>query len=105
MCRYIVATLLIALVAAAEPARAGDEVDYSAPYLVVENGELVTKYPEVEHAAGDSTPATVDDSETAVNDGDEPQKNWIIVVVALVVVVAFLFLARRRSTGDTTNTE
>lgn len=31
-------------------AYAGDEVDYSAPYITVENGELVTRYPAKEHA-------------------------------------------------------
>ncbi len=28
---------------------AGDEVDYSAPYITVENGELITRYPSKYH--------------------------------------------------------
>jgi hypothetical protein len=42
-------------------AMAGDEVDYSAPYITLENGELVTKYPAKQHdpnaqIAGDPDP-------------------------------------------------
>lgn len=52
--RCLVGTALAALAAAATPpASAGDEVDYSAPYLTVENGELVTRYPAKEHPAQD----------------------------------------------------
>lgn len=41
---------------------AGDETDYSAPYLTVENGELVTRFPAKEHVQGD-TPALADSGE------------------------------------------
>ncbi len=37
-------------------AHAGDEVDYSAPYITVENGELVTRYPAREHISEDRDP-------------------------------------------------
>ena len=79
---------------------AGDEVDYSAPYLVVENGELVTKYPAKEHEAGDADSAGDPDIESVADDGGEPKKTWIIVAVALAIVIAFLVHARRRSKGD-----
>ena len=50
----LVGTAIAALAAAATPpASAGDEVDYSAPYLTVENGELVTRYPAKEHRPQD----------------------------------------------------
>lgn len=47
--------------------RSGDEVDYSAPYLVVENGELVTRYPAKAHEpdqaiAGEAASADSDDT-------------------------------------------
>ncbi len=59
------------------PLYVGDEVDYSAPYLTVENGELVTKYPVREHEAEPLT--------------------WIFAVVAAAIIAVFLFLRRRRN--------
>jgi len=55
----------------------GDQVDYSAPYLTVENGELVTKYPTNEHAPA----AWV----------------WITPLLVIVVLIAAALLRRRRS--------
>lgn len=54
----------------------GDDVDYSAPYLTVENGELVTKYPAKQHSA-------------------DPVA-WIGPVLAVAVLFALLLLRRRR---------
>ena len=98
--RRIITCAVLALSISASLVRAGDEVDYSAPYLVVENGELVTKYPAREHEAGDSAPVAAEDGEAVVDDDGQSRKTWIIVAVALVVVIAFLAHARRRSKGD-----
>ena len=89
--------LLIAAIAvpaaATPPARAGDEVDYSAPYVTVENGELVTRYPAKEH---DESKAG---KETAALPGDEPMR--LPFVASVIVVAAFgiavLVVARRRA--------
>jgi hypothetical protein len=58
---------------------AGDEVDYSAPYLTVENGELVTRYPAKEHAA--------DDAPVEVDVDNEPIL-WLVWGLLAVIVVA-----------------
>jgi len=55
----------------------GDQVDYSAPYLTVENGELVTKYPTNEHA-----PAAL---------------VWIAPLAVIAVLFAAVLLRRRRN--------
>ena len=88
---------VLAFLLAAPLTRAGDDVDYSAPYLVVENGELVTKYPAKEHEAGDSDPAATRDAENQVDDGGNSGTIWGIAAVALAMVIAFLVHTRRRS--------
>ena len=100
MCRYFVAAALIAFTAATSPVQGGDEVDYSAPYLVVENGELVTKYPAREHEAGDTAPGATQDAGPALDEVSQTRKTGTIVAIVLVVVVAFLAHARRRSKRD-----
>ena len=83
------------------PARAGDEIDYSAPYLVVEDGKLVTKYPGREHdpqaGAGPDTAAGTDDAGTGAGSVPAPaaRGQWFVGLVA-VTVLAALFLAWRR---------
>lgn len=93
-----VAALLMHLFAAlffAESVRAGDEVDYSAPYLTVENGELVTRYPGNEHS--NSLP-------TSASPADEVQERrelqaWqlaLVLFLAAIVAGAVLLIHRRR---------
>jgi hypothetical protein len=78
-------------------ATAGDDVDYSAPYLVVEDGKLVTKYPAQEHEGDPAQPAA--ESEATAGEAIEPagSQRWLVVAVAAAAVLAGLYwLARRR---------
>ena len=84
MCRIVTAILLASMFHAPHIAQAGDEVDYSAPYLVVEDGELVTKYPTKEHE-GDSA-----------QQQDGFGEYWAIGAVAITAVIVLLFLLKRR---------
>lgn len=58
------------------PLFVGDEVDYSAPYITVEGGELVTKYPTREHEAEPLT--------------------WLVPLFAVAVIAMWLYLRGRR---------
>lgn len=80
---------------AAPIAESGDEVDYSAPYLVVEDGELVTKYPNREHEAG-AEEAADDEAETSAPGAADEANRGGLVAAALAVVVAGLLLIVRR---------
>lgn len=76
--------------------QAGDEVDYSAPYLTVENGELVTKYPAAEHAASaEALEAGVDDATQTARDDSSAQLLWGIFAAVAVLISIVVF--RRRS--------
>ena len=88
---------MVALAIVALPAYAGDDVDYSAPYLVVEDGELVTRYPAREHEATDARTAAPTDATVAVDNSSEPVKTWLIVAVVLAVLAAVVEYVRRRS--------
>ena len=97
MPKFAPAILLFAVFVMPRVAPAGDEVDYSAPYLVVENGELVTKYP-----ANDHEGASLEDDLQA---GETPampyekiavDNDWIIAAVAIAVVIALLIMIKRR---------
>ncbi len=94
MSRFVVTKLSFVIFAMPFVALAGDEVDYSAPYLVVENGELVTKYPAREHegaaVAGDPR-ADVD-----ATPSDTPSNQLPLTVVAIAALVAFLLWVRSR---------
>lgn len=94
MSKFAPAILLFAVFVVPRVAPAGDEVDYSAPYLVVENGELVTKYPAREHegaaVAGDPQ-ADVD-----ATPSDTPSNQLPLTVAAIVALLAFLLWARSR---------
>lgn len=74
---------------------AGDEVDYSAPYITVENGELVTKYPAREHGAA------AEDAVTPATGSGEPvaESNsriaWIAAALIPLLVATFLLIRRR----------
>jgi hypothetical protein len=66
---------------------ASDEVDYSAPYLTVENGELVTRYPAREHAADDA-PVEAGVDEVVESPQNEPISWLVWGLLAVIVVVA-----------------
>ncbi len=97
MPRFLVAILLLVIFAIPIAAPAGDEVDYSAPYLVVEDGELVTKYPAKEHA-GASPEADAQESKAT----ESPQQKvgldtfWGMAAVAFAVMIVLLLSMRRR---------
>ncbi len=78
-------------------APAGDEVDYTAPYLVLEDGELVTKYPAKEHA-GASSEADAQAGETPAPPHQKiaVDNAWVIAAVAIAVVIALLIMIKRR---------
>jgi hypothetical protein len=87
MPRILLATLLSVILVAPLLVSAGDDVDYSAPYLVVEDGELVTKYPAQEHD-GVST-------DTDVPAGVDTENNWRIAGAVMLAVAAAFFMLRR----------
>ncbi len=97
MLKFAPAILLFAVFVVPRVAPAGDEVDYSAPYLVVENGELVTKYPANEHA-GASPEADAQENKMA----ESPQQKvgldtiWGMAAVAIAVMIVLLSIRRRR---------
>lgn len=79
------------------PALAGDDVNYSAPYMTVEDGELVTKYPAKEHA-GDA-PATAIEAPAVAESAPpaaRPARLWILVAVLIAAGVAVLLRVKRR---------
>ncbi len=73
---------------------AGDEVDYSAPYLTVENGELVTRYPAKEHAA-DDIPVQPDPDEAAKPPKEKALSLLITGLLVAIVVIAIIAGIRR----------
>lgn len=92
MSRFVVAILLVFLCAVPSIAPAGDEVDYSAPYLVVEDGKLVTKYPAKEHE-GESSAA--DESES-IDQQDGIASCWTVIVGAIAVLIVVALRRRRQ---------
>ncbi len=75
---------------------ASDEVDYSAPYLTVENGELVTRYPAKEHAPYDIPLQPEPGPDEAVNSPKKESLSLLITgLLAAVVVVAIVARIRR----------
>ncbi len=96
MLKFAPAILLFAVFVVPRVAPAGDEVDYSAPYLVVEDGELVTKYPAKEHA-GASPEADAQESKAT----ESPQQKvgldnvWAIAAVAITVALVLLLSIKR----------
>jgi hypothetical protein len=96
MRRIVVATLLCVFFVVPLVVSAGDDVDYSAPYLVVEDGELVTKYPAGEHD-GVAAETDVPSGETNGSPAAEvdTKKNWGIAGAVIIAVVAALVMIRR----------
>jgi len=94
------AALALALLLGPALAPAGDDVDYSAPYLVVENGELVTRYPALEHEGAAPASATA----TAGTRESPPPENrqtglWMFAAAGGGAVLAMLLWMQRRRTG------
>ena len=78
---------------------AGDEVDYSAPYLTVENGELVTKYPANKHDEETLAAASADISEPARAAAAGRNVRRILLAVAALAAALMLIIrygAKRR---------
>ena len=93
MVRIVVTILVLVILAAPRVAPAGDEVDYSAPYLVVEDGELVTKYPAKEHE-GASPDAGAQASEET--ESSQQQDSIGAAAIAVAIVLLLLFTRRKR---------
>ncbi len=97
MPKFALAILLFAVFVVPQVAPAGDEVDYSAPYLVVEDGELVTKYPAREHAG--ASPQADAQASNAIASAP-PQVGldtfWGMAAVAFAVMIVLLLSIRRR---------
>lgn len=96
MSRLLLISLLLASFAVTAPALGGDEVDYSAPYLVVEDGELVTKYPNREHENG-ADEAADDEAKTYVPGAADAANRGGVVAAALAAVIVCLLLIVRRT--------
>ena len=94
MPKYMPAILLFVFLALPLVALAGDEVDYSAPYLVVEDGELVTKYPAREHEGAAVAADTQADADATPS--DTPSNEMLVTVVAIATLVAFLLWIKSR---------
>jgi hypothetical protein len=95
----IQALIIFALLASCcQNAIAGDEVDYSAPYLTLENGQLVTKYPAKEHVPGEEPVQATTEITEAVSSEGRPQ--WPIVAVTALVIISVLLLRRRNRAAD-----
>jgi len=89
------AAIAVVLMLVSPFTRAGDEVDYSAPYLVVENGELVTKYPAREHAGTEEKdPATAESD--APENASSGSKWWLIAALAGGAAAAGVGFAAQR---------
>ena len=95
MPKFAPAILLFAVFVVPQVAPAGDEVDYSAPYLVVEDGELVTKYPAKEHASA-SPEADAQESNAAASTPPQVglENVWAIGAVVIAVAIALLLLIK-----------
>lgn len=97
MSRCSILGAVVLMIGAPLIALAGDEVDYSAPYLTLENGELVTKYPIKDHAA--SAPSETASAKPTIESerpAEEARLTWVFVGGAIVVVVVGLLVAQRR---------
>ncbi len=97
MPKFAPAILLFAVFMVPRVAPAGDEVDYSAPYLVVEDGVLVTKYPAKEHA-GTSPEADAQESKATESTQQKVGLDtiWGMAAVAIAVMIVLLSIRRRR---------
>jgi hypothetical protein len=99
MCKRFIATLLLACCCGS--VFAGDEVDYSAPYMTLENGELVTKYPAKEHDPN----APQANTAPAGTKGSSPTMPPKPTPLGMVLVAALIALAVYLSRSSTTKTQ
>lgn len=76
---------------------AGDEVDYSAPYLVVEDGELVTKYPNKEHVVDTATAPETNTGGAEASVTRSSGRLWLVVAITIAVLAAGIFFLQRRN--------
>jgi len=91
------AALTLALLLGPASVPAGDDVDYSAPYLVVENGELVTKYPALEHqGAGQGADAQAAGAVETQPPTNKRNSLRVLAVAAIGAVLALLLMVKRR---------
>jgi hypothetical protein len=90
------ATVAVVLLLVSPFAGAGDEVDYSAPYLVVENGELVTKYPAREHAGTEETDPPATAESRALENASSGSRWWLIAALAGGAAAAGVGVAAQR---------
>jgi len=81
---------------------AGDEVDYSAPYMTLEDGKLVTKYPAKEHDPNATKPQT-DPAGSPGSNSPTPAKPTplgIVLVVAMIALAVFLSRGSGKESGQ-----
>lgn len=83
---------------------AGDEVDYSAPYLTLEDGKLVTRYPANKHEQAPEA-QTAGSGERLPADPPERRERpvWALAAAAalgLISIGAAVLRLRRRSSGQ-----
>ena len=89
--------LAVLLMYASPDLYAGDELDYSAPYVTVENGELVTKYPAREHASAEALPqATLSEVATPPEQETDMPLRWSIVLAGIISIMYLLRRDRRK---------
>lgn len=86
--------LLLAALLLAGPAWAGDEVNYSAPYLTLEDGKLVTKYPAKPHVK--AAPETAAGTEPVPAREGLPTPVLVAVLIPAFAAAAALLLRWRR---------
>ena len=104
-----IAFLLTGFVLTLSSVMAGDEVDYSAPYMTLENGKLVTKYPDKKHQADGNAADPLDGSSGVGRDGslfspvneqipgnDSASRFWLIGIALLIVTGLFAGVRIRR---------
>lgn len=92
------AALVACLIAVSAPTtQAGDEVDYSAPYIVVENGELVTRYPAVQHDGVAAAAAPEMRAAPSKTESAAPVLRIILTAMAATVLAAIVLIAWRRA--------
>lgn len=88
--------LLLAALLLAGPAWAGDEVNYSAPYLTLEDGKLVTKYPAKPHVKAAPETAAGTAAEPVPAREGLPTPVLVAVLIPAFAAAAALLLRWRR---------
>jgi len=73
---------------------AGDEVDYSAPYMTLEDGKLVTKYPAKEHDPNAPLPNTAPNGTTGSSPPTPPKPTPLGIVLLVAMIALAIYLSR-----------